>query len=89
MDEMSVRMAEISNRIGQLETTIVTERTAEMDADHHVQTLTRPSGRRRPVNRPRRRARSVGRVDRHESVEEGLASWTHPRRVRATIGSQS
>ena len=32
-------MVEIENRISQLETNIVTERTARMDAQQHVQTL--------------------------------------------------
>ena len=39
---MASRMVEIANGIGQLETNIVTERTAGMHAEQHVQTLTAP-----------------------------------------------
>ena len=38
MDEMTSRMVEITNRIGQLETNISAERTARFDAEHHAQT---------------------------------------------------
>ena len=40
IDETAVCMAEIANRIGQLETTTVTERAARFCAEQHVQTLT-------------------------------------------------
>ena len=36
----AIRMVEIANRVGQLETNIVTERAARMDAEQHVLTLT-------------------------------------------------
>ena len=34
MDDMTIRTVEIAKRIGQLETNIVTERTARMESDH-------------------------------------------------------
>ena len=37
---MAIRMVEIANRIVQLEVHFVTERTARMDSEQHVQTLT-------------------------------------------------
>ena len=36
MEEKATKMVEIANSIGQLETNIVTERTAKIDAEQHV-----------------------------------------------------
>ena len=66
MEEIATKMVEIANRIGKLETNIVTERTAKMDAEQHVQTLTAQlqSFDQKP-DKPN--ASSVGKDDRHES----------------------
>ena len=43
MEDVATIMVEIANRIGQLATNIVAERTARMGAEQHVQTLTAQS----------------------------------------------
>ena len=40
VDDVTIRLVEIADRIGMPETNIVTERTARLDAELHVQTLT-------------------------------------------------
>ena len=88
MEEIATKMVEIANRIGKLETNIVTERTARMDAEQHVHTLTAQlqSFDQKPDNPS---ASSVGKDDRHERCRESMASWTHLRRVGGTAGSRS
>ena len=76
-DEMATSMVEIANRMGQLETNIVTELTARMDAEQHVQTLTAQLQAMTRKTTTQVQAQMTGLID--TMVGRTLASWTHLR----------
>ena len=83
MEDMATRIVEIANRIFQLEMNIIVERIARMDAEQHVQTLTVQLQTlvRNPTTQALAQLTGL--------IGEGLASWTHRRRVGGTTVSWS
>ena len=76
---LATRNVEIANCVGQRETNIVTERTARMDAEQHVQTLTAmlQTLTRNPTTQAHAQLTEAqaGRADRHEGEGKKWQAW--------------